>query len=214
MPVVHVGELHIGPTPHAGPRWDRREPRAVRVPARRGSSSPGAAARHHRTRPGPRPRRRKGGTAKRSRRERAGCAQDIVGVGGFAHVIAGTTECLIAVFKGERRSAPMAGYLLPALLGNSIGGVALVASLAHGQHAPALTCSTAPRGDCRAFVRPRFAARCERIRRRRGSPTTTAAVPGSHANRRTAASGTVVAVWSRQRRHSRPLTHWRPHVRS
>jgi len=61
----------------------------------------------------------------------------IVGVAGLAHVIAGTAECLFVVFKGEATlSAYVAGFLVPSLLGNSIGGVALVASLAHGQHAP------------------------------------------------------------------------------
>jgi formate/nitrite transporter FocA (FNT family) len=41
------------------------------------------------------------------------------------------------VLKGEATlSAYLWGFLVPSLLGNSIGGVALVASLAHGQHAP------------------------------------------------------------------------------
>jgi formate/nitrite transporter FocA (FNT family) len=63
----------------------------------------------------------------------------IVGVAGLAHVIAGAAECLFVVFKGEATlSAYVGGFLVPSLLGNSIGGVALVASLAHGQHAPKL----------------------------------------------------------------------------
>ena len=61
----------------------------------------------------------------------------IVGVAGLAHVIAGTAECLFVVFKGEASfGAYVGGFLVPSLLGNSIGGVALVASLVHGQHAP------------------------------------------------------------------------------
>jgi formate-nitrite transporter family protein len=45
------------------------------------------------------------------------------------------------VFKGEATlSAYVGGFLVPSLLGNSIGGVALVASLAHGQHAPERCC--------------------------------------------------------------------------
>ena len=53
------------------------------------------------------------------------------------HVIAGTAECLFVVFKGEATlGAYFGGFLVPSLVGNSIGGVALVASLAHGQHAP------------------------------------------------------------------------------
>jgi formate-nitrite transporter family protein len=61
----------------------------------------------------------------------------IVGVAGLAHVIAGSAECLFVVFKGEATLTQyVAGYLVPSLAGNSIGGVALVASLAHAQHAP------------------------------------------------------------------------------
>ena len=61
----------------------------------------------------------------------------IVGLAGLAHVIAGSAECLFVVFKGEAPlGAYLWGFLVPSLLGNSIGGVALVASLAHGQHAP------------------------------------------------------------------------------
>src|SRR4051794_32179539 len=61
----------------------------------------------------------------------------VVGIGQFAHVIAGSGEGLYLVFRGEQS---LVGYfsrfLLPSLLGNSVGGVALVASLAHAQHAP------------------------------------------------------------------------------
>jgi formate/nitrite transporter FocA (FNT family) len=61
----------------------------------------------------------------------------VVGIGQFAHVIAGSGEGLYLVFRGEQT---LVGYfsrfLLPSLLGNSVGGVALVAALAHVQHAP------------------------------------------------------------------------------
>jgi formate/nitrite transporter FocA (FNT family) len=61
----------------------------------------------------------------------------VVGVASLAHVIAGSAECLFVVFKGEATLAGyVGGFLLPSLLGNSVGGVALVASLAHAQHAP------------------------------------------------------------------------------
>jgi formate-nitrite transporter family protein len=61
----------------------------------------------------------------------------VVGIGGFAHIIAGSAECLYVVFAGERGfSEYVLGFLVPAFLGNSIGGVALVAALAHAQHAP------------------------------------------------------------------------------
>jgi formate-nitrite transporter family protein len=62
----------------------------------------------------------------------------VVGIGQFAHVIAGSGEGLYVVFTGEQSlTAYAAGFLLPSFLGNSVGGVALVASLAHAQHAPA-----------------------------------------------------------------------------
>src|SRR3954470_19278711 len=61
----------------------------------------------------------------------------IVGVAGLAHIIAGAAECLFVVFKGEATiNAYVVRFLAPSFLGNSIGGVALVASLAHAQHAP------------------------------------------------------------------------------
>jgi formate/nitrite transporter FocA (FNT family) len=61
----------------------------------------------------------------------------MVGLASLAHVIAGSAECLFVVFKGQATLASyLGGFLVPSLLGNSVGGVALVASLAHGQHAP------------------------------------------------------------------------------
>lgn len=58
----------------------------------------------------------------------------IIGLGRFAHVIAGSVEALYLVVSG---SAPAAAYvfrfLVPSLLGNIIGGVSLVAALAHAQ---------------------------------------------------------------------------------
>jgi formate/nitrite transporter FocA (FNT family) len=62
----------------------------------------------------------------------------IVGVAEFAHVVAGSTDCLYLVFTGQRSLLEyIAGYLAPSFLGNAIGGVGLVATLAHAQHAPA-----------------------------------------------------------------------------
>jgi formate/nitrite transporter FocA (FNT family) len=58
----------------------------------------------------------------------------LVGLGGFAHVIAGAGEVFYAGIRGE---APWAhvigGYLLPTLVGNTIGGVTMVAALNHAQ---------------------------------------------------------------------------------
>ena len=61
----------------------------------------------------------------------------VVGIASLAHVIAGSTDTLYVVFRGERAFADYAlNFLVPALAGNSIGGVAFVAALAHAQHAP------------------------------------------------------------------------------
>jgi formate/nitrite transporter FocA (FNT family) len=61
----------------------------------------------------------------------------IVGIGGFAHIIAGSTECFYMVFTGQRSAWGYVGnFLVPAFIGNASGGVALVAALAHAQHAP------------------------------------------------------------------------------
>jgi formate/nitrite transporter FocA (FNT family) len=61
----------------------------------------------------------------------------LVGVAGLSHVIAGSADVLYVVFRGERTASDyLVGFLVPSFLGNSIGGVALVACLAHAQHAP------------------------------------------------------------------------------
>ena len=61
----------------------------------------------------------------------------LVGVAGLTHIIAGSTEVLYVVFRGERALGEyVISFLVPAFIGNSIGGVALVAALAHAQHAP------------------------------------------------------------------------------
>jgi formate/nitrite transporter FocA (FNT family) len=61
----------------------------------------------------------------------------VVGIASLAHVIAGSSETLYVVFRGERALGDyLLNFLLPSFVGNSIGGVALVAALAHAQHAP------------------------------------------------------------------------------
>ena len=61
----------------------------------------------------------------------------LVGLGAFSHVIAGSAESLYVVFAGHATVTQyISGFFLPALLGNAIGGVVLVAALAHAQHAP------------------------------------------------------------------------------
>jgi formate/nitrite transporter FocA (FNT family) len=57
----------------------------------------------------------------------------VIGLGGFAHVIAGSVEKLFLVASGHLGSADfLGGFLAPALLGNILGGVALVAALNFG----------------------------------------------------------------------------------
>jgi formate/nitrite transporter FocA (FNT family) len=58
----------------------------------------------------------------------------IVGLGGFSHVIAGSAEVFALSWQGlEPWTATVGRYTLPALVGNTLGGVALVAALAHVQ---------------------------------------------------------------------------------
>jgi formate/nitrite transporter FocA (FNT family) len=58
----------------------------------------------------------------------------IVGLCHFPHIIAGATEVFYLALNGVR-SWPdvLGGFVLPALIGNTIGGVTLVAALAHAQ---------------------------------------------------------------------------------
>jgi formate/nitrite transporter FocA (FNT family) len=57
-----------------------------------------------------------------------------VGLGGFTHVIAGSIEVLYLVMAGSHGwGAWLVDYLLPTLLGNILGGVALVSVLNHAQ---------------------------------------------------------------------------------
>ena len=61
----------------------------------------------------------------------------LVGAAALPHVIAGPAECLYVVFRGEQTFMHyLTGFLLPSVIGHSIGGVALVAALAHARHAP------------------------------------------------------------------------------
>jgi len=61
----------------------------------------------------------------------------VVSLGHLSHVIAGSVEAAYAVLTG---AAPLSGFfgsfLLPTLLGNTLGGVALVALLNHAAIAP------------------------------------------------------------------------------
>ncbi len=58
----------------------------------------------------------------------------LVGLGHFPHIIAGAIEVFYAGLAGVRTWPELlAGYGLPTLIGNTIGGVTLVALLAHAQ---------------------------------------------------------------------------------
>jgi formate/nitrite transporter FocA (FNT family) len=58
----------------------------------------------------------------------------LVGLGHFPHIIAGSVEAFYAGINGARTWGELiAGYALPTLIGNMIGGVTLVALLAHAQ---------------------------------------------------------------------------------
>ena len=57
----------------------------------------------------------------------------VVGLGGFAHIIAGSVDKLLLVTTGHLSLGGfLGGFFAPALLGNVIGGVSLVAALNHG----------------------------------------------------------------------------------
>ncbi len=61
----------------------------------------------------------------------------IVGIGGLSHIIAGSVEGLYAVASGEASWAQFFGiFFWPTLLGNCVGGVALVALLNFAQVVP------------------------------------------------------------------------------
>jgi formate/nitrite transporter FocA (FNT family) len=58
----------------------------------------------------------------------------LIGIGGFAHVIAGTAESVTLMLHGELSWQAMAtGFALPALAGNIVGGTLLFALLSHAQ---------------------------------------------------------------------------------
>jgi len=58
----------------------------------------------------------------------------LIGVAGWAHVVAGGTEVMYGAIRGEASwSRAIGGYLLPTLVGNVLGGITLVAALNHAQ---------------------------------------------------------------------------------
>jgi formate/nitrite transporter FocA (FNT family) len=58
----------------------------------------------------------------------------LVGLAGFTHIIAGSVEVLFVAASGAVSwQTCVAGYMLPTLIGNILGGVSLVAALNHAQ---------------------------------------------------------------------------------
>ena len=58
----------------------------------------------------------------------------LIGIGYMSHVIAGAVEVFtLAAMGGTSWGAALGGFILPALIGNVIGGVTLVAMLNHAQ---------------------------------------------------------------------------------
>lgn len=58
----------------------------------------------------------------------------LIGVGGFSHVVAGAVEVMFLASTGQAPwHSVLGGYILPALIGNILGGVALVAVVNHAQ---------------------------------------------------------------------------------
>lgn len=57
----------------------------------------------------------------------------LVSLGGLAHIIAGSVEVACAAFQGAVTWTGYLAFMLPTLAGNILGGVVLVALLAHAQ---------------------------------------------------------------------------------
>ena len=58
----------------------------------------------------------------------------VVGLAHFSHIIAGAVEAFFAVFVGSAGVGELVmGFIVPALIGNIIGGVSLVAAINHAQ---------------------------------------------------------------------------------
>ncbi len=58
----------------------------------------------------------------------------VIAIGGFSHVVAGSAEIWLVWLSGKTTLASaIGGFILPALVGNIVGGTGLFAVLAHGQ---------------------------------------------------------------------------------
>lgn len=85
----------------------------------------------------------------------------LIGIAGFSHSVVGSNEAFLVIFSGQ--GAPLTvifGFLLPAILGNLVGGAGLFSVLAHGQvvdemHKGAAKAKRRPRRDPQPIRRPR-----------------------------------------------------------
>ena len=58
----------------------------------------------------------------------------VIGIGGFSHIVAGSVDVLLLATTGAAPWGQVVGsYIIPALIGNILGGVSLVAALSHAQ---------------------------------------------------------------------------------
>lgn len=57
----------------------------------------------------------------------------LIALGGFTHVIAGSTEVGLLIFSGEAPVSLLPRFLIPAFFGNLVGGAGLFAVLAYAQ---------------------------------------------------------------------------------
>ncbi|HJU24554.1 MAG TPA: formate/nitrite transporter family protein [Casimicrobiaceae bacterium] len=58
----------------------------------------------------------------------------LIGAGGFAHIVAGSVEAFLLIANGQLDVVTMlAGFMIPTLLGNIVGGTALFALISYAQ---------------------------------------------------------------------------------
>jgi len=58
----------------------------------------------------------------------------LIGVGDFAHIVAGSVEAYLLLWAGEIGLGPLlGGFTLPVLLGNVVGGTVLFALISYAQ---------------------------------------------------------------------------------
>jgi formate/nitrite transporter FocA (FNT family) len=69
----------------------------------------------------------------------------LVGLGHFPHIVAGAVPAFYLVLSGQKTLADcLAGFVAPTFLGNIVGGVAVVAALAHAELSPTSESSRRP----------------------------------------------------------------------